>query len=121
MNHHLGCPQVVYNLTGCGLKILILSGFGLTILIVSHDPEIARQVGRVVAIRDGKTATISLTRQSDGSLSILTTELLFERFIDAFMVTPLKKPALSGTCKLCAWYNSCRNWCEETKDLTILG
>ncbi len=30
---------------------------GLTTLIVSHDPEIARQVHRVVAIRDGKTAT----------------------------------------------------------------
>jgi ABC-type lipoprotein export system ATPase subunit len=30
---------------------------GLTTLIVSHDVEIARQVHRVVAIRDGKTAT----------------------------------------------------------------
>lgn len=30
---------------------------GLTILIVSHDPQLARQVDRVVAIRDGKTAT----------------------------------------------------------------
>jgi putative ABC transport system ATP-binding protein len=30
---------------------------GLTTLIVSHDPEIAKQVNRVVAIRDGKTAT----------------------------------------------------------------
>jgi ABC-type lipoprotein export system ATPase subunit len=31
--------------------------FGLTTLIVSHDPGIARHVGRVVAIRDGKLAT----------------------------------------------------------------
>ena len=31
--------------------------FGLTTLIVSHDPGIARHVDRVVAIRDGKTAT----------------------------------------------------------------
>ena len=30
---------------------------GLTTLIVSHDPGIARHVGRVVAIRDGKLAT----------------------------------------------------------------
>lgn len=30
----------------------------------------------------------------------------------------VNKPALSGMCKLCAWYNSCRNWCEETRDLT---
>jgi predicted RecB family nuclease len=28
------------------------------------------------------------------------------------------KPALSGICKLCAWYSSCKNWCEEKKDLT---
>jgi putative ABC transport system ATP-binding protein len=31
--------------------------YGLTTLIVSHDPSIARHVDRVVAIRDGKTAT----------------------------------------------------------------
>lgn len=30
---------------------------GLTILIVSHDPQIARQVQRVIAIRDGKAAS----------------------------------------------------------------
>lgn len=36
---------------------------GLTTLIVSHDPEIARQVNRVVSIRDGKTATETV-RQS---------------------------------------------------------
>ncbi len=28
------------------------------------------------------------------------------------------KPALAGTCKLCPWYNSCKKWCETTKDLT---
>lgn len=31
--------------------------YGTTILIVSHDPNLSRQVGRVVAIRDGKTST----------------------------------------------------------------
>ncbi len=36
---------------------------GLTTLIVSHDPGIARHVNRVVAIRDGKTATETV-RQS---------------------------------------------------------
>jgi ABC-type lipoprotein export system ATPase subunit/bifunctional DNA-binding transcriptional regulator/antitoxin component of YhaV-PrlF toxin-antitoxin module len=36
---------------------------GLTILIVSHDPTIARHVNRVVAIRDGKTASETV-RQS---------------------------------------------------------
>ncbi len=37
--------------------------YGLTTLIVSHDPGIARHVGRVVAIRDGKLATETV-RQS---------------------------------------------------------
>jgi ABC-type lipoprotein export system ATPase subunit len=37
--------------------------FGVTTLIVSHDPTIARQVDRVVAIRDGKLATETV-RQS---------------------------------------------------------
>ena len=39
---------------------------GLTILLVSHDPTIARYVGRVVAIRDGKMATETV-RQSTPS------------------------------------------------------
>jgi putative ABC transport system ATP-binding protein len=30
---------------------------GTTLLVVSHDPGLGRQVGRVVAIRDGKTST----------------------------------------------------------------
>ncbi len=37
--------------------------YGVTTLIVSHDPGIARHVGRVVAIRDGKLATETV-RQS---------------------------------------------------------
>ncbi|MFC1781826.1 ribonuclease H-like domain-containing protein [Planctomycetota bacterium] len=29
------------------------------------------------------------------------------------------KPAMApGICKLCPWYNSCKQWCEDTKDLT---
>ena len=35
----------------------------LTTLIVSHDPGLARQVDRVVAIRDGKTATETVRSQ----------------------------------------------------------
>ncbi|MCP4421608.1 MAG: ATP-binding cassette domain-containing protein [Chloroflexi bacterium] len=35
----------------------------LTILIVSHDPQLTRQVDRVVAIRDGKTATETVRSQ----------------------------------------------------------
>lgn len=38
--------------------------FGVTTLIVSHDPGIARQVNRVVAIRDGKLATETLRQSS---------------------------------------------------------
>jgi len=28
------------------------------------------------------------------------------------------KPAMAGICKLCPWHNSCKKWCEETRDLT---
>lgn len=43
---------------------------GLTILIVSHDREVARQVDRVVMIRDGKTSSETVrvqNQQVDGS------------------------------------------------------
>ena len=36
----------------------------LTICIVSHDPEIAQHVGRVVAIRDGKLASETVRRRA---------------------------------------------------------
>ena len=42
---------------------------GLTICIVSHDPLIARHVGRVVAIRDGKLASETVRRQRPQSTS----------------------------------------------------
>jgi ABC-type lipoprotein export system ATPase subunit len=38
--------------------------FGLTVVIVSHDPNIARYVGRVVTIRDGKTSSETKRRDS---------------------------------------------------------
>ena len=40
--------------------------YGLTTLIVSHDPGVARHVGRVVAIRDGKLATETVRQSSRG-------------------------------------------------------
>jgi ABC-type lipoprotein export system ATPase subunit len=36
--------------------------FGLTVVIVSHDPNVARYVERVVAIRDGKTSSETVRR-----------------------------------------------------------
>ncbi|MEN9936433.1 MAG: hypothetical protein RLZZ387_3012 [Chloroflexota bacterium] len=41
--------------------------FGLTVVIVSHDPNIARHVDRVVAIRDGKTSSETKRRSVDGN------------------------------------------------------
>lgn len=32
--------------------------------------------------------------------------------------TTQDRPAISGTCKLCPWYNSCKKWCLEKEDLT---
>lgn len=37
---------------------------GLTVVIVTHDPELARKVDRVVAIRDGKISSEMLRRRS---------------------------------------------------------
>ncbi|HZG79592.1 MAG TPA: ABC transporter ATP-binding protein [Brevibacillus sp.] len=39
---------------------------GLTVVIVTHDPEIAKKVDRVVAIRDGKTSSEILRREAAG-------------------------------------------------------
>jgi ABC-type lipoprotein export system ATPase subunit/bifunctional DNA-binding transcriptional regulator/antitoxin component of YhaV-PrlF toxin-antitoxin module len=36
--------------------------YGLTVVIVSHDPQIAHHVDRVVAIRDGKTSSETIRR-----------------------------------------------------------
>jgi len=42
-----------------------------------------------------------------------------KRHVDLLMKNQDKnKPAMGGICKLCPWYNSCKKWCEETKDLT---
>ncbi len=30
------------------------------------------------------------------------------------------EPALSGACKLCPWYDSCKGWCTKNHDLTTL-
>jgi ABC-type lipoprotein export system ATPase subunit len=38
--------------------------YGLTMVLVTHDPQIARRVDRVVAIRDGKTSTETIRRVS---------------------------------------------------------
>ena len=63
--------------------------FGLTTLIVSHDPGIARHVDRVVAIRDGKTASETVRQSalansaegkpvSEGTVEVQEEEEVFE-------------------------------------------
>jgi len=41
---------------------------GLTVVVVSHDRNIARQVDRVVAIRDGRTSTETVRRVAEDGL-----------------------------------------------------
>jgi predicted RecB family nuclease len=42
-----------------------------------------------------------------------------KKHVDFLMKNEYKnKPAMAGACKLCPWYNSCKKWCEEKKDLT---
>lgn len=40
---------------------------GLTIVIVTHDPSLAKKVDRVIAIRDGMTASEFLRRKEEGA------------------------------------------------------
>lgn len=40
--------------------------FGLTVVIVTHDPSLAKKVDRVIAIRDGMTASEFLRRKEEG-------------------------------------------------------
>ena len=47
---------------------------GLTICIVSHDPQIAQHVGRVVAIRDGKLAAETVRRRANSQQPIDASE-----------------------------------------------
>lgn len=42
--------------------------FGATIVIVTHDRNVATQVDRVVAVRDGKVSTETTRRQSEATL-----------------------------------------------------
>jgi ABC-type lipoprotein export system ATPase subunit len=48
---------------------------GITVLIVSHDAKIAEEVGRVVAIRDGKTSS-EIVRQYAGQANAIEHALL---------------------------------------------
>ena len=44
--------------------------YGTTIVIVSHDPQIAQHVARVVAIRDGKTSSETLRQPSEPAVGV---------------------------------------------------
>ena len=43
---------------------------GTTVIIVTHDPMVAHQVNRTVAIRDGRTSTETLRRSAEGTLHV---------------------------------------------------
>lgn len=54
--------------------------FGLTVIIVSHDPQIARFVDRVVAIRDGKTSSEIRKSEQNGQQTDANGEQLEHKF-----------------------------------------
>jgi putative ABC transport system ATP-binding protein len=42
--------------------------YGLTTILVTHDPQIARAVERVVTIRDGRTSSETIRRKGEGAV-----------------------------------------------------
>jgi bifunctional DNA-binding transcriptional regulator/antitoxin component of YhaV-PrlF toxin-antitoxin module len=54
---------------------------GLTTIIVSHDPLIAQHVGRVVAIRDGKTSSETVRKRRSKAEAAEVHEEQFEELI----------------------------------------
>lgn len=60
--------------------------FGVTTLIVSHDPAIARQVRRVVGIRDGKTSSETLRREAPAGSALDELEQPVEEHYEELVV-----------------------------------
>lgn len=59
---------------------------GLTVVIVTHDPQLARKVDRVVAIRDGKTSSEIIRRRSYADeLTELNQKALSEEAADSYV------------------------------------
>jgi len=70
---------------------------GVTILIVSHDPTVAKQVDRVMAIRDGKAASETVRRRrkngnGEETESIVEEEEHFEELVVLDSVGRLQVP-----------------------------
>jgi putative ABC transport system ATP-binding protein len=60
--------------------------YGLTIIIVTHDPQITRQVDRVVAIRDGKTSTETIRRVGQLERAMVRDRALEEESFHEYIV-----------------------------------
>jgi uncharacterized protein len=76
--------------------------------------------GKIIDIH-GKEVGYELTAQM--GLKIKETWWEFyekiKKHVDFLMKNQDKnKPAMASICNLCTWYNSCKKWCEEKKDLT---
>ena len=59
--------------------------YGLTTIIVTHDPEVARAVDRVVTIRDGSTSSEAVRRVADVEAALAqgasSTAAVYEEFV----------------------------------------
>lgn len=71
--------------------------FGLTIVIVTHDPQIAQLVDRVVTIRDGRTSSETVRRVADVEAALtqdmpVATAPLFEEYVVVDSVGRLQIP-----------------------------
>ena len=56
--------------------------FGLTVIVVSHDPNVAQMVDRVVTIRDGKVSTEQRGKSSEQKeVTSLSSEPLYSEYV----------------------------------------
>jgi ABC-type lipoprotein export system ATPase subunit len=73
--------------------------YGLTTIIVTHDPQVARAVDRVVTIRDGSTSSETVRRVADveaalaqGAQEVSTAMHIYEEFVVVDAVGRLQIP-----------------------------
>lgn len=104
-----GKPKKHYAVQLClYTEILIKLEFGhqkIAKIIDAHGNEVLYQLDNPMGIRNKQTFW-EFYEQAKNHVSLLLED------------QDKNKPAMAGICKMCPWYNSCKNWCEINHDPT---